>query len=635
MATLRIDNLGQYGVMPDVEPAALPLNAFSMANNWIFHDGNFAEIAQGYSNALAALEDDTLGDADTNATFIYPWILSNNNAVIYYDDNDDRHHLIESYRFETTLATAATSASTSLVLTNAANFADSGNGFFETNAGGVISTFTWTGKTGNTLTGVDIEETGFSFPIGETVVDISDDVSDFTLSRFDHDTAGTHRWQATDAFGLPILNNGEEAPLTYVERTGETAVLDPLFNWPENATASFITKSSAFLIAVGYRDPDNSDVSLRGGRRTIAISDVIQSAGDYPNWDFNAADYTGHIPTAADSNATGTISTTAGTFSQLFDLSLYTDGDLVTAVELNNILYVFTTTNIVAFVYEGEGIWNATVLPTPNGAINNRSVTIIPNGFFVIGNNRMYIFDGSTVNIVGEGKWVESWFNGVDESRLNEVQCIYDPRNEAVKIKTPRTGSIQEMWIYNLSKDTLSIQDDHNEVAYMLFSPCGVPTRQATWDNLPGTWDDLAEDDWDAFPVLGLGDFRNRILSCGGNNIFVHDQGDTYNTRVIMSTLQRQDIQLGDSAYDSVQATRVVLHVSSDENDSEVFVRLGGSEGANTNLSFQNYQRHAIETTTKTDWRFSTKWLAYTIQTADAGIKLSGVEIQVQPHGRR
>ena len=122
------------------------------------------------------------------------------------------------------------------------------------------------------------------------------------------------------------------------------------------------------------------------------------------------------------------------------------------------------------------------------------------------------------------------------------------------------------MWIYNLENNTLSVLDDHQEVEFMFFSAEGIPTLPVTWDTLSEgiTWDGLTVDTWNDFPsLLGGAQFRNRLLSCGGRQVFVHDEGSSFNGRDFIATLEKQDTVIGGDTYSSAQIQRVVPWVSS------------------------------------------------------------------------
>ena len=627
MAIIKINNLGAAGYLPDVESSELPNNAFTYSRNWVYDEAGFAKIADGYTNAFINLENSTIGNASTVATFAYSWILSDVNTFFFYDSTGRRMKLAEAFDVESTAATAISAGQTTLSLTDASEFSTAGNGYVVA-ANGDLDSFTWTGKTGNSLTGIPAtgDNALSAHASGVAVHDTTHNLTQVTLSAAVHANTVAHKWQATDAFGIPIFNNQDEHPWRYNDAgSGSVVALD---NWPQNATCRYLTKTSAFLVALGYQDPDNTDISKRGGNRTVAFSDVIQTPGTYPKWDFDGENY----------NQVGGTSVTgnSATFAQTFDLSIYTDGDIVSGFEQNGIFYVNTTTNIVAFTYIGDGVWDATVLPFPNGVIGTRSSTPIPNGFFNIGNNRCYIHDGTSARMVGDGKWVTEFFNRLDGDRLDELQAVYDPRHNSVKILSPITETEKEVWIYNLDTDTMSVLSDHGNVEFMWFSADGVPRRDFTWQTFrEDEWDELGEITWDSLPGTALGDFRNRVLSVGTNKCFVHDYGNTYDGEQILATLRREDLTFTESSYNSVRVDRIIPFVSADNDDAEIFIRLGKSDSPNSEITWTPYKAFKVETQRKQDWRFTANWLAVEVQTTAAGVKLSNLELKGRETGRR
>ena len=486
MPIIKIDRLGEVGIMPDVAPDLIPQNGFSDGRNFLFAEGSHTQVARGYTNALSTTTRQ-LGDASTNATFGCPWIFSNQNTVFYYDEGNNQMRLIErtiddqdiqeiilsqsphdaavahrwhcsdyvglpvfnaqvehpwqykEFPVQTATNGTASAGATSITVDSTAEFPDSG-----TLAIG-IQRITYTSKTATTFNGIPATGTG------SIVADITND--------------------AVVAF-------------VYRHLTG-------LDNWPVGATCAHLSKGgndatsgAGFLFAAGYENPSAPE-GFRGGTRVLAISDVSTTIGAMPRWGFGQTSYTGYSSTRTDDLATGTITPTAGSFSQLFDLSLHTDGDLVAVSEFNGQLVVYTTTNVIHGTYQGNGQWDFTQAAFPYGALTNRSFVGVPNGQFVIGNNRMYVQDGSSVTPVGDGHFVETWFNTVDEARVNEVQLVYDTRSNGVKIKTPISSNEQEVWVYNLHNGTLTRQDDHQDINFMFFSPDGIPFVPLNWDNLP------------------------------------------------------------------------------------------------------------------------------------------------------
>ena len=441
---------------------------------------------------------------------------------------------------------------------------------------------------------------------------VNDLIVETALSTTPHTTGVDHLWQSTEAFGVPIFNNTIEAPWVYNSATPDVVQLT---NWPANATCKQLTSTSAFLIAVGYSKSDAA-VGEQGGSRSIAISDAIVTPGTLPHWDFSNAD----------------------SFAQIIDLSLDTDGDLLSAYEQNGVVYINTTTNVIALTYQGDGIWAQAALPFPNGVLSSRASAVIPNGFFNIGNRTMYVHDGTTATTIGEGKFSETWFDSVNESRINEVQCIYDPRSKSVWIKTPITSDTQEIWIYNLENNTMQVLDDHQEIAYLFFSAEGIPTIPFTWDsfNENSTWEDIEADSWNEFPeIVGGALYRNRLMSVGPRNIFVHDQGTSFNGREITAVLQREDMRPFTGSYSTFKINRLIPWVSTTQSGTMLTCRVGGSFTTNGAVVWQPTRTLVIDTQTKLDFRTTVKWGAVEFVSSTSGHRLSGYELDVSPQGRR
>ena len=635
--TVNIKGLGQHGFMPDVAPTELPPTGFTYARNFRFNEGNFAEVTTGYTNAFDTRNLQQFGSATTDITFLYTWLLSNNNAIAYYDSTVNQMHFVENNNannivdFNLSMNDSAS---------NQASYIDIAPTVGQFTSSASTVTFDVTGidnlanaaVMGATITvyqdGIEV----FSRTLASNAV-IGSDLAVITVDNgelgnlptltvgedyqfiigtpFEHDNGSAHRWQATDAFGVPIFNNGLEIPKVFVDTVIPS--IRPLDNFPTGARAQFMTKFGGFIFALGYENP-NGPVGFRGNRRTIAISDVITTPGTLPMWDFDNTE----------------------SFSQIFDLSLYSDGDLVSAYEVNNTLYVNTTTDIITFVYEGNGLFNASRLPIAGGVLTNRVSTPIPNGFFNIGSGRIYIHDGNSFTEIGDGVWSETWFNTVDEGRLEEVQCVYDSREHSVWIKTPISDSSQEMWIYNLNNKTLSVLDDHQEIRYLTRSAEGVPAINTTWDTFQPDhrWNEIPQNSWNEFPFLALGEYRDRVLSCGGREFYVHDFGPTFNGRTINAILQREYLRLKENSYGTYTISRIIPWFRA-AGGTQYSVRIGGATTTSSETSFTPYQVYTVGTTEKLDFRRNVKWGAYTILCNTSGAEASGLEVDILDTNRR
>lgn len=643
--TLNLGNFGESGYLPDVAPALLPQTGFSSAVNWRFNEGGQAVVTDGYTNAFDTRGTNGVpydfGSDTTDLTFLYTWELNQENAVAVYDgtvgrmlftENDSANGLTEyqlSVENDTVLELGYVTDNP-----GPGQFTVLGNGnfimVFADNDDTVAALALMNAN--REIAIVDNNRTKPVFPDPEVLVATQEnntitvqasvplDMGRFLVGAYhirfadvySHDSLARFKWEGTDALGVPVFNNEVEAPWEFID--GVHPKIAKLTNWPNNATCISFSSFGSVLVATGFVDPD-ADVGFRGSRRTIAISNPITNAGELPEWDF---------PILASQ-------------SQLFDLSLFTDGLINSGFEANNRFIINSTTDVIALTDNGDGSYSGTKLEIGGGVLTKRTSVAIPNGFFSIGNGQFYTHDTTSYTSIGKGQYSDNWFSRVNEERLDEIQCVYDPRTRSVWIKTPTSDSAQEIWIINLeNNNTLSVLNDHQEVRYLEWSAEGTPAESLTWDNIPiDQWDDFPQDSWNEFPVIELGQYRNRILGCGGREVYVHDFGPRFNGRDIDAILEKSYFKLGaQDSYSTFQFDRVFPWVEGPA-DSTLSVRVGSANTVGSPVVFSPYQTYILDTTQKLDYRLQAKWGAISFRSSTVGTEISGVEIKVNTANRR
>ena len=149
------------------------------------------------------------------------------------------------------------------------------------------------------------------------------------------------------------------------------------------------------------------------------------------------------------------------------------------------------------------------------------------------------------------------------------------------------------------------------------------------------TWDGLTQNQWNEFPTVSTELFRNRILSVGGRNIFVHDVGFTFNGRAINAVLRRTDLPLQtNNSYSSFQWQRVIPWIASPQSGSMVSCRVGGSFSLNGDIGYTGFNVFSVDNDQKLDFRRTSKWAAIEFTTQDP-VEISGFELEVTTGGKR
>ena len=644
---LNLGNFGQSGFLPDIAPSLLPQTGFSYARNFRFNEGGRARVTDGYTNAFDTRGNDgdpfLIGNEESSLTFLYTWELSGENAVAVYDATAERMLFIEnnsqgglstfnlSVRNDQTYLNSYIASGTPPVNHFTINSAGEIEiGFATAFSAGEVEEQAQAGRevsfvdnlnnvpaVDTTIASVAVNGTLLTITLNEPILDTTKfEESQFYSMRvadvYFHDNLARFKWDGTDALGVPIFNNEVEPPWEFVN--DPIPKVQQMTNWPDGGIATQISSFGTVLVAVGYKN-DDANFGFQGGNRTIAFSNPITDAGNLPEWDFENLD----------------------SQSQIIDLSLYTDGILVSAFESQGRLIVNSTTDVMAITDNGDGTYSATKLEIGGGVLTKRTSVAIPNGFFNIGNGQFYTHDTNSYQSVGHGLYSDSWFSSVDIERLDEVQVIYDPRLRSVWIKTPTSNSAQQIWIINLeNNNTLSVLDDHQEVKYLEWSAEGTPAETVVWDNFPvDQWEEIPQNSWNEFPVIELGEYRNRVLGCGQREVYVHDFGPTYNGRPINAILEKSYFKLGaNDSYGTFQFDRVVPWASGETGDM-IDIRVGNAASVGAPTAHTSFKTYTIGMTEKLDFRRQAKWGSITFQCTTAGVELSGVEIKVNSANRR
>ena len=649
--TINLGNFGQSGFLPDVAPSLLPQTGFSYSRNWRFKKGGHAEVSEGYTNVYETRAEDDgnveLGKENSDFTFLYTWELANDNAVVVYDGENQNFFMTENagmggiteYNLSieniTTYDLEYDSTGEDTPASGMMSVSASGNLYVGFDTALEASTAAANVETFKIIAIVDdsknkpfgnddlipvsvgssigtVMKVSFAEPLdGSRIADGTNLV--FQVGQqIEHDALGKFKWDGTDALGVPVFNNEVEAPWEFVD--APLPYIKEMNNWPSGGICKQLSSFGVVLVAVGYSN-DEADVGFKGNNRTLAFSNPILDAGELPTWTFQDLE----------------------SQAQIIDLSLYTDGALVSAYEAQGRLIVNSTTDVMAITDNRDGTYSAVKLEIGGGVLSKRTSVAISNGFFSIGNGQFYIHDTNTYQSIGHGQYSETWFNTVDEERLDEIQVIYDPRTRTVWIKTPTSEVAQEIWIIDLENNyTLSVLDDHQEIKFMEWSAEGTPAVTLTWDTIPAPeWDLIQQNSWNEFPVIELGEYRNRILSAGGRGVFVHDYGLTYNKRPIAGILEKSYFKLGaGNSHETFQFDRLVPWVEG-ETGSELSIRVGSANSLGDSIRHTNYKTYRIGTTEKLDFRRQAKWGSMTFYSTTSGTMISGVEIIVNSASRR
>ena len=226
----------------------------------------------------------------------------------------------------------------------------------------------------------------------------------------------------------------------------------------------------------------------------------------------------------------------------------------------------------------------------------------VPNGHFVLGSEQVYIHDGSTKKVVGQDKWSEEFYNRLNLTRRDEVQCVYNGRTDTVWIKIPTTNNT-EVWVYNVAEDRIEeIRNTQMGQHWFDFTTEGVPGAEA----------------------------RNRMISYGEDSYFIHEVGNMYNTSAINASLTRGMIQPLDGYSRSQMMRATPFYTGTGTLD----MSFGGSNESGDAVEYLNTKNMVRGTDTKMDLRFTRRYLAYRFNTTD-DITIAGFDAELSEKYKR
>tara|TARA_R110002110_G_scaffold134855_4_gene318510 strand:+ start:2063 stop:3505 length:1443 start_codon:yes stop_codon:yes gene_type:complete len=146
--------------------------------------------------------------------------------------------------------------------------------------------------------------------------------------------------------------------------------------------------------------------------------------------------------------------------------------------------------------YSGPpGVWDFSLLPGNVGAVSQEAIADIGTAHVFIGNNDIYLFDGSLPRPIGTP--LREWFfSDLDVANKHKITNAHDFVNSLVYFYYPRlsgTGELDGCIVYNYKTNKWGLA--HKEIGSVVEYILGG----YTWDTLPvTTWDSWPEVEYDS-----------------------------------------------------------------------------------------------------------------------------------------
>jgi len=353
-------------------------------------------------------------------------------------------------------------------------------------------------------------------------------------------TAG--EWTGCVLNGVPVLNNGREAPLYWNLNTATKCA--PLTGWPAGATCKAIRAFKYHLFALN----------------------VNNGTTEFPSslW-WSKAALPGTIPAEWTPSATND----AG------DMDLGdTIGEIVDGLALrdNFLVYKEFATYSLSYV-SGQFVYTSRKLFLTSGVAARNCVAEVDGAHFIFTGGDVIRTDGQNFESLVDLKVKRALSESVDPAQ-RYISCIASrQRNNQIWVCIPVQGyhGLTRAYIINTITGDVGIRDLPG-VAYVARGIVNYGSDSISWDSDPESWDS----DVTFWSQQNYDPTEDNLLMCDniGNKLLAVDVTDLNEGANIFAFAERQSMPLGDNVIRAL-VSRVVPRVEGMPGDT-LFIRTGG-----------------------------------------------------------
>jgi hypothetical protein len=427
-------------------------------------------------------------------------------------------------------------------------------------------------------------------------------VSNVTKTSDATNYSNSPRWQSAQLGTSLMMNNGSEPP-QYMLPSG-TRFAD-LPAWPSNLVTQCLKPFNSFLVMTGYE--------LGSSKRpfTVRWSDEYDPSG---------------LPTSYDITSTTNLSgenTLGGS-----------NGELVDQLKLNNSNIIYAERGVFAMDFIGFPlVFSFRDVFNDDGIINRGAVSSIPNGHVVVGQNDIYLHDGSQKRSIVDNKVRRTFFNDLSDTRSVFCQTIPDTTEVYICYAdqdATDSQSANRALVYNWTQDAFTFVDLPNvrglSVADRMDTSGNYTNSSATWNESTDYWSNVSlVTQANNIKVFGADSVGNKIRLMNDTNGLSGSAMSAY----LEATKIDLDQVLGKSTRNIKQLNGIMPQM---EGTGTVRVQVGISDAPQDGIRWQVDKTFNVESDHKIDFRTSGRYFALRIESTSASDywRLTGLDIDVQ-----
>jgi hypothetical protein len=341
-------------------------------------------------------------------------------------------------------------------------------------------------------------------------------------------------WSAGLLNGVPVLNNGKDAPM-YWDGSGSSDLVT-LPDWPASTVCKQMVPFRFHLVALDIDGPSGHFESQ------VKWSDAAEPGAIPASW------------TPSASNEAGD--------AQLSD----TPGPIMTAVPLRDSLLIYKRNSVYSMDYVGgTAVFQIRGLLTSTGALTRHSVCEVDGRHFVVTDRDIIWTDGTNISSVAAGRMRDYLFNQLDQTHYENLFVTHYRARQEVWICFPETGNsaCTKALVYNTATDAFGERSLPN-VSHAAIGIVNDTTPSGIWDADGEAWDV----DFSAWNDVSYSLASSGLVTVGGTVMNLHDTNDA---TAVSASVGKYDL-----AFDAPERIKFIrrLHILT-KNPGTMFVRVG------------------------------------------------------------
>lgn len=412
-------------------------------------------------------------------------------------------------------------------------------------------------------------------------------------------SASINAWTSCLLAGVPILNNGVDAPQAWL-LTGRAAILPA---WP----ATVLCKS------------------LRVYKNSLIAINITEGATEYPymiRWS-NSAD-PGAVPSSWDY-------ANAAVDAGRVDVSDSQGGQLVDGLALRDSFMLYGKQSVFRMDYVGGAfIYRISKVLGGSGAMNKNCIVEIPGGFhLVLGADDIYLHDGTQPVSILDKQTRRFFFANLDAENIGRCFVFKNPWLNCVYICYPEAGKLfcNKALVYNYTDKTSSFLEMPNLNHAMNGAMNASVSQQIDSDNLPIDSDNTLINATDFTP-----DISRVMLAPNTLKLYQLDSTLTFDGTFITSYMERRGLHF--DAPNNIKMISSIRPRIEGAVGSTIQVQVGSSDDPYSDPVYKNSVTFTIGETVSVDCFVTGRYLAikfvsgtafgWRLDSYDIGVKVAG-----------